>query len=76
VGRYPKSQGQPQGRVRTLAGGGAKGYVNGNRTVARFNEPTGIAVDAARNVYVPGLGTWAWNLGLGLGLLFDSARAT
>ncbi len=53
--RYPKSQGQPQGRVRTLAGGAGKGYVNGNATAARFNEPTGVAVDAARNVCVPPL---------------------
>jgi sugar lactone lactonase YvrE len=38
--------------VSTLAGSGAKGNTNGTGTSATFNYPTGIAVDAAGNVYV------------------------
>jgi len=42
----------PQGVVTTLAGGGSGGYVNGVGTAARFNHPTGVAVDASGNVFV------------------------
>jgi len=43
----------PTGAVTTLAGqAGASGSVDGTRGLARFNAPTGIAVDSAHNVYV------------------------
>lgn len=42
----------PAGVVTTLAGSGLQGAVNGPGTVASFNAPTGIAVDASGNVYV------------------------
>jgi serine/threonine protein kinase/sugar lactone lactonase YvrE len=41
------------GRVTTLAGKpGVPGFADGNREVARFKAPHGIAVDSAGNVYV------------------------
>ncbi|WP_170309735.1 NHL repeat-containing protein [Mucilaginibacter xinganensis] len=40
------------GVVSTLAGNGSQGYINAPGTLAAFNQPTGIAVDAAGNVYV------------------------
>jgi streptogramin lyase len=40
------------GAVTTLAGSGASGSVNGMGTAASFFGPTGLAVDAAGNVYV------------------------
>jgi sugar lactone lactonase YvrE len=40
------------GRVTTLAGGGAPGYVDGQGAAARFSSPIGIALDRAGNVYV------------------------
>ena len=39
------------GVVATLAGA-TKGFQDGARSEARFNEPGGIAVDARGNVYV------------------------
>jgi hypothetical protein len=43
----------PAGVVSTLAGSpGQPGYVDGDGAQARFFQPWGIAVDAARNVYV------------------------
>jgi len=42
----------PAGVVTTLAGSGAIGHADGQGTAASFNNPTGIAVDVAGNVYV------------------------
>jgi serine/threonine protein kinase, bacterial len=44
------------GIVTTLAGNGTQGVNNGVDTAANFYEPTGIAVDAAGNVYVADYG--------------------
>jgi hypothetical protein len=67
---YSKARGQPQGRVFTLAGSLAngatgnarRGYVNGPAGSARFNAPTGLAVDRHRNVYVADSGNNAIRL--------------
>ena len=40
------------GMVSTFAGSGAAGYADGQGTSAVFNEPAGVAVDVAGNVYV------------------------
>ncbi|AMR34026.1 hypothetical protein A0256_22550 [Mucilaginibacter sp. PAMC 26640] len=40
------------GMVSVLAGTGATGYADGDKTVAKFNGPFGVATDAAGNVYV------------------------
>jgi sugar lactone lactonase YvrE len=40
------------GAVTTLAGGGDQGFANGPARAARFNDPTGVAVDSAGVVYV------------------------
>lgn len=42
----------PSGSVSTLAGSGIRGKDNGPSGVAQFNEPEGVAVDDAGNVYV------------------------
>ena len=44
------------GVVTTLAGSGAHGSDNGDGTLASFNNPTGVAVDMAGNVYVADAG--------------------
>ncbi|MCG9880865.1 MAG: hypothetical protein MH472_09735, partial [Bacteroidia bacterium] len=38
--------------VYTLSGEGSTGFINGVPSVARFNLPTGVAVDGSGNVYV------------------------
>lgn len=40
------------GVVSTLAGNGTAGDINGTGSAARFNEPVGVAADAAGNVFV------------------------
>ena len=42
----------PTGDVSTLAGNGKSGYADGVGTAAQFKGPTGIAIDAAGNLYV------------------------
>src|SRR5206468_12494596 len=48
----------PDGDVTTLAGG-AEGFADGVGTDARFNTPSGLAVDAAGAVYVADTGNHA-----------------
>ena len=42
----------PEGQVSTVGGGGAAGYIDGPGEQARFNGPTGVAVDPNGNVFV------------------------
>ncbi|MGZ3872871.1 MAG: NHL repeat-containing protein [Mucilaginibacter sp.] len=49
----------PAGVVTTLAGVKSPGYVNDTGTAALFNDPNGVAVDAAGNVYVADQGNSA-----------------
>jgi DNA-binding beta-propeller fold protein YncE len=44
------------GVVNTWAGNGSIGSVNGMALAASFDIPTGVAVDAAGNVYVADIG--------------------
>src|SRR5206468_3898353 len=46
----------PAGVVTTLAGNGTAGSSNGPGASASFNQPTGVAADAAGNVYVADAG--------------------
>ena len=49
----------PAGMVSTLAGAaGMPGLADGGGMQARFNQPSGVAVDAARNVYVADTGNF------------------
>jgi len=42
----------PEGVVSTFAGNGFQGFTNGAGTLAKFNSPKGIAIDALGNLYV------------------------
>ena len=42
----------PNGVVTSLAGSGTKGFANGTGTAARFDNPRGLAIDSAGNIYV------------------------
>lgn len=46
----------PAGVVTTVAGTGAQGFANGIGTSASFRYPTGLAIDAADNLYVGDFG--------------------
>ena len=46
----------PDGRVRTLAGGGEPGFVDGVGPEARFDTPTGIAVTGRGDIFVADTG--------------------
>ena len=46
----------PDGTVSTFAGTGIAGSSNGTVTTATFKEPSGVALDAASNVYVADFG--------------------
>lgn len=49
----------PGGIVSTLAGNGQKGYADGAAGSAMFNNPQGVAVDGAGNLYVADLENYA-----------------
>ncbi|RZI59709.1 MAG: DUF839 domain-containing protein [Pseudomonas sp.] len=42
----------PDGTVSTFAGTGASGYLDGDRAIAQFNFPYGIAIDSIGTIYV------------------------
>lgn len=76
----------PAGVVTTLAGYDPSGSVTGTLASARFNNPTGLAVDASGNVYVADQGNnvirkitqycYSINPSLPAGLIFDGATGT
>ncbi|MDR0233551.1 MAG: hypothetical protein LBI31_01900, partial [Zoogloeaceae bacterium] len=46
----------PKGVVSTIAGSGKEGFANGKGVAAQFHRPSGIAIDAAGNLYVADTG--------------------
>lgn len=46
----------PEGVVTTIAGNGNQGNVDGQGTVAQFNQPIGITIDGNNNLYVTDAG--------------------
>ena len=50
---------ETDGRVRTLAGGDGPGFFNGEGTRARFDTPTGLALDAEGRLWVADTGNRA-----------------
>jgi DNA-binding beta-propeller fold protein YncE len=49
----------PDGAVRTLVGNGQKGFADGQGADARFNHPSGLAMDPEGNVLVADFGNHA-----------------
>jgi len=46
----------PTGAVSTYAGDGTRGYVDGPGATAEFSQPTALAIDKSRNLYVTDFG--------------------
>lgn len=44
------------GSVITIAGTGSPGFIDGNASIARFNTPSGVAVDSHGNIFVADTG--------------------
>ncbi len=44
------------GQVSTIAGNGTPGFANGTGANARFNQPSGVAIDISGNIYVADFG--------------------